>query len=99
MTGLWNDKCLYHDKRKLLIQQRHQAVYSSLLRLLKSGVDSGEFRQDAPIESITHMLISFLDGVFFESLVTGADRIRIEDQFQTMLNMLQSILLVGQMEQ
>lgn len=79
--------------RKEMIEARHAAIYDSISRLIQSGIQSGEFRSNPSVPVLSHFLISFLDGVFLESIITGHDRIRMREQFEVLKQMLKSALL------
>jgi AcrR family transcriptional regulator len=80
------------ERRRVMIEERHGAVRASIEGLLQRGIASGEFRPSQPVEDIVHFLISFLDGVFLESMITGHARIRIVQQFELLHAALRHIL-------
>ncbi|WP_274363787.1 TetR/AcrR family transcriptional regulator [Paenibacillus thermotolerans] len=80
-------------ERRKVIDERHRAVYASIERLLLEGIERGLFRPAVPVESIVHSLISFLDGVFIESIITGHDRIGLDRQFELVKSLLKNLLI------
>jgi len=79
--------------RRLLIEERHRAVYDSMHALVQDGIRRGEFRPSKPVEPFIHWLVSFLDGVFMESIMTGAERIELAGQFELLKSVCRSILM------
>ncbi|WP_245954547.1 TetR/AcrR family transcriptional regulator [Paenibacillus flagellatus] len=84
------------ERRMKLIGERHDAVFGAIERLLRSGAEAGTFRPTIPVEAIALTVMSFLDGMFFESIVSGPERIRLDDQFRVLSDMLRSVLMPGE---
>ncbi|MFC3767836.1 TetR family transcriptional regulator [Paenibacillus sp. GCM10012303] len=95
--------CLYEffivgrrdELRKQMIAERYNAVYDSIKALIDSGIRSGEFQPVQSSDTLIHFLISYLDGIFVESIITGDERIRIQDQFELLKRLLKSSLQPG----
>jgi len=95
--------CLYEffivgrrdELRKQMIAERYDAIYGSVKALIGNGIRSGEFKPDLLSDTLTHFIISFLDGVFVESIMTGGERIRIPEQFGLLKQLLRASLLPG----
>lgn len=81
------------EKRRLLIEERHQAVYGSVLALVQDGIQRGEFYPSKPVDTFAHWLVSFLDGMFLESIITGSERIELAKQFDLLQSVCKSILM------
>ncbi len=77
---------------KIFIKQRHQAVSDSIFSFLMKGIESDEFQPTEPLESATLTIMSFLDSIFFESLINGANRMGMEAQLKTMRSMLALVI-------
>ncbi|MCY9669272.1 TetR family transcriptional regulator [Paenibacillus alginolyticus] len=74
-------------------EERRQAVFYSILGLIHDGVKKGEFNPSIPVDTIIHFLISFLEGIFLESIITGPEGIGIGNQFVLLEDMSRSILM------
>jgi len=81
------------EKRRSLIEERHRAVYGSVLALVQDGMQRGEFHPSKPVETFVHWLVSFLDGMFLESIITGSERIELAKQFELLQFVCRSILM------
>ncbi|TVX99794.1 TetR family transcriptional regulator [Cohnella terricola] len=79
--------------RRSLIEERHRAVYGSMFALVQDGLRRGEFQPSKSVETFVHWLVSFLDGIFLESIMTGAERIELAGQFELLLSVCRSILM------
>ena len=81
------------EKRRALIEERHRAVFGGVMSLVQDGIERGEYRPSAPAASFVHWLVSFLDGIFLESIVSGSERIELAGQFELLRSMCKSILM------
>ncbi|MFD0717057.1 TetR family transcriptional regulator [Paenibacillus sp. GCM10027626] len=81
------------EKRRSLIDARHRAVYGSVLALVQNGIQRGEFHPSKPVDTFVHWLVSFLDGIFLESIITGSERIELAKQFELLQSVCRSILM------
>jgi hypothetical protein len=88
-----------NEKRRVWIEERHQAVYRSVYALIQDGTQRGEFCPSKPIDTITHWLVSFLDGIFLESIISGSERIQLEKQFELLQYVCKSILMPSSVEE
>lgn len=87
------------EKRRLLIDERHRAVYESVASLIQGGVERGELHPSQPVETIAHWFISFLNGIFMESIMNGSERIQLSKQFELLRFACRSILVPSGMEE
>lgn len=85
-TG-WRD-----ETRRAFMRQRYEAVHGRILALLEGGVQAGEFRPRVPVEALAHLLVSTLDGLFFETITAGGATIHLSGQFDTLRVMLSTLL-------
>lgn len=81
------------ERRRSLIEERHQAVYGSVFALVQDGIQRGEFHPSKPVAVFVHWLVSFLDGIFLESMITGPERIQLTLQFELLRSVCRSILI------
>lgn len=81
------------EKRRLLIDERRRAVQNHLLSLIQNGIQQGEFHPTQPIAVFVHWLVSFLDGVYVESIINGYDVIELSGQFELLQSVCRNILI------
>jgi len=81
------------ENRRSLIEERHRAVYGSVLALVQDGIQRGEFHPSKSVDTFVHWLVSFLDGMFLESIITGPERIELPGQFELLQSVCRSILM------
>jgi AcrR family transcriptional regulator len=93
--------CLYEyfivgrreESRRKLIEERYQGVYGSFYALIHDGVERGEFHPSQQVETFVHWLISFMDGLYLESIINGVERIAVDKQFEFLMTVCRSILM------
>jgi AcrR family transcriptional regulator len=86
------------EKRRVLIEERRREVHSHLLSLIQRGIQQNEFQPSKPIETIVNWLISFLDGVYLESILNGCDEIQLADQFELLQSATRAVLIPTSLE-
>ncbi|MBU5676414.1 TetR/AcrR family transcriptional regulator [Alkaliphilus sp. MSJ-5] len=57
------------DKAK----KRYHLFYDDLSKILKQGVDHGEFQEDIDIPSMVYIILSTMDGIGFTSCIMGIE--------------------------
>lgn len=86
------------ENRRLWIEERRRAVHSHLLNLIQNGIQQGEFHPSKPVDTFVHWLVSFLDGVYLESMINGCDVIELTGQFELLRSVSSSILIPTSLE-
>lgn len=81
------------EKRRLFIDERHREVYNRVFAMVEDGIERGEFRPSQPVDVFVHWLVSFLDGIFLESIITGPERIELAKQFKLLESICRTILM------
>lgn len=87
------------EPRKEMIRKRHEAVFSSLLAMIRNGIEQGDLRPVQPAETVAHFIVSFLDGIFVESMMTGPDRISLREQVELVKGFIRSVLRPSEPEE
>lgn len=87
------------ESRRKLIEERYQGVYESIFNFIHDGVKREEFHPSQPVETFVHWLISFLDGLFLESIINGFEKIELAKQFEFMMVVCRSILMPTKLEE
>lgn len=87
------------EGRRKLIEDRYQAVYGSIFTFIYDGVQRGELHPSQPVETFVHWLISFMDGIFLESIINGFERIELVKQFDFLRTVCRSILKPIELEE
>lgn len=87
------------ESRRKLIEERYQVVYGSIFTLIHDGIQRGEFHPSQPVETFVHWLISFMNGLFLESIINGFERIELAKQFEFLMVVCRSILMPTGLEE
>jgi len=93
--------CLYEyfivgrreESRQKLIKERYEAVYVSIFSFIDDGVQQGEFHLLQAVETFVHWLITFLDGIYYESMINGIEKIVVANQFELLKTVCRSLLM------
>lgn len=87
------------EKRRSLIEERYRAVHGSVLAFVKEGIRRGEFHPSKPADAFVHWLVSCLDGIFLECIITGSERIELAMQFDLLKSVCKSLLIPSNLEE
>lgn len=74
-------------------ETRYERIHSLFESLLQRGIDSGEFRSDAPISLIAKRFMSAIDGILIHVLAFGSDTVHSLRQMEELADSLEHQLL------
>lgn len=75
-----------------LQKARYSKVVETLITILQLGVDRGEFQPLSPVADVARIMVSIMDGWVLDCTYLGPDNIKLHNQLEVSLQMLQAIL-------
>ncbi|GIP22034.1 TetR family transcriptional regulator [Paenibacillus sp. J22TS3] len=84
------------EKRRMRLIRRYATGIDYVSRLLKAGVDKGEFKPVHPIELIAKIITSHIEGVMSHSMAVGAEEAQAYEQLDAMIPLFKALLGVDE---
>ncbi|WP_405115226.1 TetR family transcriptional regulator [Paenibacillus sp. FSL K6-1217] len=83
------------ERRRSLLLKRYEAGLTRFARLLRTGVERGEFSPEQPLAQVARIAASYQEGIATHTLAVGPELARTELQIQALLDYLKQLLNPG----
>ncbi|WP_068621069.1 TetR family transcriptional regulator [Paenibacillus tuaregi] len=80
------------EKRRMRLIRRYETGLDYVLRVLKAGIDKGEFKPVHPIELIAKIITSHIEGVMSHAMAVGALKAQACEQLDAMIPLFKALL-------